>query len=134
MAHDFKLFPELTNSQMDFYYFESPHKQIREDFQGEVIRVIDGDTIMIRTTFRDFDFPIRLKDIQTPELKEVGGLESKSHLENEILGQSVDVLINERNRVGKFGRLIGDVQLANQSMSEMMLRDGKANIFGESGW
>ena len=40
MAHDFKLFPELTNAQMDLYYFESPHRQITEDFIGKVVKVI----------------------------------------------------------------------------------------------
>ena len=32
MAHDFKKWPELRNSQMALYYFESPHRQITEDF------------------------------------------------------------------------------------------------------
>ena len=47
MAHDFKNFPELTNRQMQVYYFESPHKQVTEDFRGRVIKVTDGDTIRV---------------------------------------------------------------------------------------
>ena len=31
MVHDFKQWPELTNGQMAYYYFDSPHKQIGED-------------------------------------------------------------------------------------------------------
>ena len=45
MPHDFKLFPELTNSQMQIYYWDSPHKQITKNFMAKVLRVKDGDTI-----------------------------------------------------------------------------------------
>ena len=37
MVHDFKAFPELTNSQMDLYYWDSPHKQITDDFDAVVV-------------------------------------------------------------------------------------------------
>ena len=47
MAHDFKQFPELTNSQMVMYYFQSPHKQITEPFEAKVVKVTDGDTIRV---------------------------------------------------------------------------------------
>jgi len=51
MAHDFKKFPELTNNQMQIYYFESPHKQITEDFKARVVDVHDGDTIKVEVDF-----------------------------------------------------------------------------------
>ena len=84
MAHDFKKFPELTNNQMQIYYFESPHKQILENFEGEVVKVTDGDTIRVETDFRDFSFPIRFSNILAAELDEPGGIESQSCL-NAIL-------------------------------------------------
>ena len=62
MAHDFKLFPELTNRQMQEYYFQSPHKQITENFAAKVVKVTDGDTIRVEVDFRDFDFPIRIAE------------------------------------------------------------------------
>jgi len=73
MAHDFKRFPELTNRQMNLYYFESPHKQITQDFVAKVVKVTDGDTIRVKWEDRDFDFPIRFIDIAAPELDEIGG-------------------------------------------------------------
>ncbi len=73
--HDFVKFPELTNRQMSIFYFESPHQQIVESFQAEVVKVHDGDTITVRTDFRDFDFPVRLAYIQAPELNEGGDSE-----------------------------------------------------------
>ena len=121
MPHDFKNFPELTNSQMEIYYFESPHKQITEDFRAEVVGVHDGDTIKLRADFRDFDFPLRFLDIAAPELKEVGGPESQGWLEGLLLGEVVDVKINPVNRVEKWGRLLGDIifkgiDVGNQSV------------------
>jgi len=127
--HNFDKYPELTNSQMAIYEFDSPHKQIKEGFVGLVEKVTDGDTILIKTDFRDFDFPIRLAYINAPELNE-GGKESKEWLNNQILGNEVYIKINPKNRVGKFGRLIGDVFYGGTSMSQLSLMTGNARVFG----
>jgi hypothetical protein len=63
MAHDFKKFPELTDGQMLFYYNDSPHKQITQNFSAKCVRVIDGDTISVRVDFRDFEFPMELQQL-----------------------------------------------------------------------
>lgn len=130
MPHDFNKFPELTNNQMQFYYYESPHKQILEGFIGKVVKVTDGDTIRLKTDFRDFLTIVRLAYINAPELNE-GGAESKSFLENQILNKEVYVKINPDNRVGKWGRIIGDVFHGGMSMSELALMTGNAFKFGE---
>ena len=126
--HDFKKFPELTNNQMQFYYWDSPHKQITDGFIGKVVKVTDGDTIRVMTDFRNFDFPIRLRGINAPEMKE-GGAQSKNWLESQILNEEVYIGIDRTNRVGKFGRLIGDVILGGQSMSELSLMLGYSEVF-----
>ncbi|MEA2037866.1 MAG: hypothetical protein U9O94_10250, partial [Nanoarchaeota archaeon] len=118
MAHDFKKHPELKDGQMQFYYFESPHKQITEGFLGKVVKVTDGDTIRVETDFRDFTFPVRLSRIAAPEIKEEGGLASAKWLAEKILGEEVYIKVNPHNRVGKWGRIIGDVMLGRESMSE----------------
>jgi len=130
MPHDFKQFPELTNTQMQIYYFESPHKQITEDFRAKVIRVIDGDTIRLKCDFRNFEFPMRIIIIDAPELGEEGGLESKIWLKNKIEGQEVDILIDPNNKVEKWGRLLGDVMFGGESISEASLRESKSILFG----
>ena len=107
MAHDFNLFPELRNSQMSEFYFESPHKQIQEDFRATVVKVHDGDTITLRTDFRDFDFPLRFLETNAPELNEKGGQESKEWLAKLIEGEEIEILMNTDQRVGKYGRLLG---------------------------
>ena len=130
MAHDFKKFPELTNNQMNLYYFDSPHAQITEDFEAEVIKVHDGDTITLRTTFRDFDFPLRFLDIDSPELNN-GGAEAREWLKGQIEGEKVQIQIDRNNRVGKYGRLLGRVIHRGLNMGNTELRLGYAKAFGK---
>ena len=127
--HDFKKNPELTNTQMDTLYFESPHKQIVRDFEAEVVRVHDGDTITVRTTFRDFDFPIRMARMDARELNE-GGKDSGEWLRSRIEGDKVTIGVNFDNRVGKFGRLIGEVIWRGINMNDDSIRSGQATPFG----
>jgi len=130
MAHDFIRFPELTNSQMNMYYFDSPHQQIAEDFDARVVKVHDGDTIRVSCSFRDFDFPIRMANIMAAELNEEHGVEARNHLAEMILGAQVEILIDKTNRVGKYGRLIGKVLHKGFDMGEQMKSDG----FGVDVW
>ena len=118
MVHDFNKFPELTNEQMKFYYFESPHRQILEDITALVKDVHDGDTIKLEWNFRDFDFPLRFSNIASPELKEDGGEESREWLKERLLGKTVQIKINPTNRVEKWGRLLGRVYDGSRDVGE----------------
>lgn len=132
MAHDFVRFPELTNSQMEIYYFESPHKQILENFIAKVVKVHDGDTITLRWDERNFDFPLRFLDTNAPEMNE-GGRESRDWLRDRILNEEVEILIDPKQRVGKFGRLLGKVFFAGMDINEESVMMGMATKFGERG-
>lgn len=127
--HDYKAFPELSNQQMEELQFTSPHKQITEDFEAVVVKVHDGDTITLRTNFRDFDFPLRLLDIDAPELSE-GGEETREWLNNKILQKTVHILINPLNRVGKYGRLLGRVLYNGLNIGQEEIYLGLAVPFG----
>ena len=129
MVHDFNNFPELTNSQMDLYYWKSPHKQITEDFTAVVVKVHDGDTVTLRWNQRDFDFPIRFAQTNAPELSEPKGREVQQWLENILLNQIVDIQINPQNRVDKWGRLLGTVIHNGIDMSQMSMDLGMATPF-----
>ncbi len=118
MAHDFKNYPELTNSQMQMYYFDSPHEQIMESFDARVEGVHDGDTIRVTCDFRDFSFPIRMSNLMAAELNEEGGIASQKFLEEQILGEDVYVVVDKHNRVGKWGRLLGRVEHLGFDMGE----------------
>mgnify|MGYP001592965776 CR=1 FL=1 len=125
-GHDFKNFPELTNEQMDIYYFQSPHKQILNNFRATVVKVHDGDTISVRWHERDFAFPVRFLNIAAPELNESGGEDSQSWLEAQLLNEEVDILIDPDNRVEKWGRLLGKVLSRGMDMGELSTLAGKS--------
>lgn len=129
MPHDFKRFPELANSQMDFYYWSSPHKQIVADFRAKVVKVHDGDTITLRTNFRDFDFPLRFLDTNAPELSEEKGRDVQQWLESILLNQDVDILIDPKQRVGKWGRLLGTVIHQGIDINQLSIMMGHATTF-----
>ena len=126
MAHDFKRFPELTNNQMNMYYFDSPHQQIAEDFDAKVVNVHDGDTVTLEVGFRDFTFPLRMSNLMAAELNEEGGIRSRNHLKNMIEGAMVEIIINKMNRVGKYGRLLGEVRYKGFDVGTQMIQDGFA--------
>ena len=130
VEHDFEKFPELTNNQMSLFYFESPHKQIFENFTADVVKVTDGDTIRVRWQERDFDFPIRIAHIQAPELNE-GGRESGDWLRDKILNEEVEIIIDRNNRVGKFGRIIGQVFHGGFDVGAESLSTGHSVPFGQ---
>lgn len=108
MAHDFNKYPELRKAQLEEFGFQSPHIQITEDFRAEVVRVHDGDTVTLRASFRDFDFPLRILEIDAPEMSE-GGEEARDWLISRILNEEVEIKINPTNRVDKYGRLLGKI-------------------------
>lgn len=124
MAHDFKRFPELVGEDLDLYYFDSPHKQIFEGFEAKVVKVHDGDTVTLRWSERDFDFPLRMINIAAPELNEKGGKASQSYLETLLLGKMVDIGIDRDNRVEKWGRLLGSISIGGVDAGESSMLQG----------
>jgi endonuclease YncB( thermonuclease family) len=130
IQHDYKNFPELTNAQLNEFGFMSPHKQITEDFDAICVKVKDGDTITLRTTFRDFDFPLRFLDIDSPEMSQGGEL-AKEWLRSQIEGNTVTVQIDYNNRVGRYGRLMGRVLYRGLNMGDTQIRLGLAVPFGK---
>lgn len=128
--HDYTKYPELSNTDLEMFGFMSPHKQIVEDFEAEVVKVIDGDTIRLKTDFRDFEFPLRLVGIDAPELNTGSpGEEAREFLQGQIEGQIVQVKINRNKRVDKYGRLLGRVFSLGQDVGALMLAFGYALPF-----
>lgn len=107
--HDFKRFPELTLKEAQIYYFMSPHKQIFDSFTGRCVKVHDGDTISVRWSERDFDFPVRFRDVAAPELSENGGKEAQRWVTQRILNEDIFIHIDPNNKVEKWGRLLGKI-------------------------
>ena len=73
----------------------------------EVIRVVDGDTIVIEDA-GGIQTWVRLRRIDAPEMDEPGGPEAKAALEAAWLGRQVRVTPYARDR---YGRTVADVAL-----------------------
>jgi endonuclease YncB( thermonuclease family) len=131
MEHDWIRFPELTNAQLGELEFQSPHKQITEDFHATVVKVHDGDTITLRVDWRDFDFPLRFLNTDAPELGEPGGYECQEWLEGILLNEEVDIIIKRIQRVDKWGRLLGIVVHRGIDINEQSMQMGWAKPFDQ---
>lgn len=129
--HDYEKYPELTNTELQTMGLSSPHVQITEDFSATVVKVHDGDTVTLRVEFRDFDFPLRLLEINAPELNEEGGHATQEWLETQILDKEVMILIDKYNRVGKYGRLLGHILYSGMNLGEVMVMQGRAVPFSQ---
>ena len=129
LEHDFTRFPELTLTQAQKFYFESPHKQIFESFTAKVTKVKDGDTINVRWRERSFDFPIRLANIAAPELNEEGGHAAQSWLEARLLGKEIDIIIDPNKKVEKWGRLLATLIHGGINVAEEEIMMGLATTW-----
>ena len=128
--HDFNKFPELTNSQMELYYMDSPHRQVTEDIWAKCTKVHDGDTISVEWAERNFPFQVRLDGIQAPELSEKKGKKSQKYLEHILLGK--DVYLNlSKQRVEKWGRLLCKVYADGLNANDELVLFGYAMAWKE---
>ena len=127
--HDFKNFPELPNGRMNEEYFNSPHKQITDNIIATVVKVHDGDTVTLNWDQRDFNFPLRITDIDAPELNMPGGHAARDYLREFIEGALVEIVVDPENRVEKWGRLLGDILVGGFTISENMVAMGHAVPF-----
>lgn len=101
---------------------------------GHVVRVVDGDTLML-----DGDRRIRLLDINTPELSHEGvaaepyAREAASYLEQLAGGRDVRVEIGRKEK-DPYGRYLGQVYIANGTakggwVNGTLVRDGYAHVY-----
>ncbi len=92
------------------------------DFTGEVIGVLDGDTIEVMHDGKSER--VRLHGIDAPEKGQAFGKSSKKAASELSFGK--DVTVKERGR-DKYGRTLGEVILPdNRSLNREMVREGHA--------
>lgn len=95
------------------------------EFQGKVIRVLDGDTIEVlqdKTPVR-----IRLANIDAPEKKQPFGRWSANQLKGLVAAQTVTVTYTQTDR---YGRIIGHVFTTNGTeASRFMVQSGAAWVY-----
>jgi len=122
--HDWIKFPEVATNNTLFY--ESPHPQVMENIIVEVVRVKDADTLEVRWSERKFLFAVRLVDIYAPEKNTWEGRRAKAWLKSKIQGQKVELVINQSNKVGKWGRLLAVVIHKGTNINEELMQKGYA--------
>jgi endonuclease YncB( thermonuclease family) len=89
---------------------------------GRVVRVTDGDTIVILDT-SDTQHKIRLTGIDAPERKQAFGTKSKEHLSDSVAGKFVVVDFSKRDY---YKRILGKVLLNGEDMNLEQVRAGLA--------
>ena len=108
-------------------------------YNSVCIKVVDGDTI---DAFVDLGFEIwikkriRLYDIDTPETRTKNlaekqkGLEAKSFL-TQILEKNNFKFILLSHGVGKYGRCLGELFIDEESVNELLIKEGHAKKYKE---
>lgn len=91
---------------------------------GQVIRVPDGDTIVVRDA-RRVEHRVRLAAIDAPEMNQPYGRESRHNLFKLLYNQIVEV-VETTSRPDRYGRVIGMVMVGSVNANEQQVRDGYA--------
>lgn len=92
------------------------------DIQGQVVRVLDGDTIEVLQTNHERS-RIRLDGIDAPEKKQDFGQRSRQFLSSQLAQQFVTITGDE---VDRYGRLLGTVWLNGQDINLLQVQSGMA--------
>lgn len=99
------------------------HPVLAATFSGEVVRVKDGDSIIVYRADMQRRSEIRLAGIDAPELAQPWGIQSRSALRRLIDGKVVEVEVTDRDR---YGRLVGKVWRGRVYVNAAMTAGGHA--------
>jgi len=97
-------------------------------WQAEIVRVSDGDTIVVSRHGYDSSEKIRLYGVDCPEKKQVFGEKAKQFVSTMVLGKTVDV---RPIRKDFFGRTIAWIYVDGACLNEELLRAGLAWHYGQ---
>ena len=108
------------------------------DYDGQITRVIDGDTLLIDQT------TIRLSLVNSPERDERGYQEAKDFALTVCpIGVNAEFVEDTWQPKDKYGRSVGLVYCNDMMLNELLLTNGHAEIstyfcdkseFGNDGW
>lgn len=92
-------------------------------FEGKVVRVKDGDSILVHRADVGRTSEIRLAGMDAPELAQPWGIQSRSALRRMIDGKTVRVEVTDRDM---YNRLVGKVWIGRRYVNAEMTRQGHA--------
>ena len=94
-------------------------------FDAKVIKVIDGDTIWVKTENKHVK--IRLSYIDAPELRQTFGVRSKNYLTNLVLDKKVQIHTYRKDR---YNRIIGEVYIHRSVfVNAKLVKSGNAWVY-----
>lgn len=92
-----------------------------EGRQGEVVSVTDGDTLKVRIGSEVVR--VRLAEIDSPELRQPWGVESRQALSRKVLGKKVRILSLGYDR---YKRLLAHIYQGKQHINYELVKEGHA--------
>ena len=104
-----------------------------EENQAQITRIIDGDTIEVRTKDKEKE-KVRLLLIDTPELSHFGkpeqpyALEAKQYAERILKIDSVVTLEIGNPDRDKYDRLLAYIWIDGQNFNQMIVKEGLARV------
>ena len=96
--------------------------QIFADLNGVISRVIDADTVVIKSD-QGINYKVRLLGIDAPEINQVYGKEATRYLSNKVLGKNLKVLGKNKDR---YHRLLGKLILNGNDINLDLVKNGMA--------
>ena len=96
--------------------------QVQADFNGKVVKVIDGDTVDILTPKKQ-KVRVRLLDIDAPESRQAYGNAARKYLASLIAGKNVFV---KENKKDIYQRTLGTIFLNQININAKMVEGGFA--------
>ncbi len=104
-----------------------PKKETRPpgptEIAGQVSRIVDGDTLWIKTAAESEPVVVRIEGIDAPESCQPGGVEATQALVKLALHRNVSVRVATRD---DWGRTVGKVFDGTVDVGDRMVRDGHA--------
>lgn len=147
-----------TLDKLNELFYDIPYDEVRKRFEGqftepsspdptipeeelhtgkeevEVVRVIDGDTLIVKRAGSEEEIRVRLLSIDSPELSEEYGTqpyatEAKTYLENILEGDVAYLEFEGSETEDSYGRLLAHVyNQEGQNVQEGLLKNGLAML------
>lgn len=109
------------------------------EYRCKILRIVDGDTVDVDI---DLGFGVwmhrervRLLGIDTPEsrtrdlVEKKFGLAAKEFVRDTMPVGSMQVIRTQKDKTGKFGRILGDFVLENTTLADLMLSKNHAVVY-----
>ena len=93
---------------------------------GVVTRVVDGDTLWLKTSTGAQPLKVRIQGIDAPEICQLGGLQARDALKLKVWGQRVTVTSGAHDQ---YGRTVGTVHIQGQDIGRWMVVQGHSWVY-----